>query len=899
MKRENVKKPIPSRAHHDQNVVGPWPGNDIVPDTDSIPFPDEAILGSIPDRFEQQVAQYPNRMAIKSRGRMYTYDEVNRSANRTAHAVLGHNSEGEKAVALFLEHGASPVIALLGVLKSGNMYVPIDPDLPSERISYMFGDSQAKLVITNDKNLSAVQRFVSDTMTIINIDALGDEFSERDPLLPLKPDTLAAVIYTSGSAGQPKGVLSTHCNVLHAIKLRTNHHRICSDDRIALLCSFSFGASRGEIFGALLNGAAVFPFDISPFHPEEEGLSNLADWLIREKITATSFVPTVFRHFVEALTGDEAFPDLHIIVLGGETITRRDLSLFSQHFSDHALLRLSFGMSEACSAVTIVFVDTTTEIHGDIVPVGYPLEDFEILLLNEDGEEVGYDRVGEIAVKSRYLSPGYWRKPELTAECFMSCPGEEGLRMYRTGDLGRMSPDGCLFHLGRKDLQVKVRGYRIEIAEIERALLSIDDVSHAAVVVHPHAHGDKRLAAYIECDKTSRPTITSMRAVLKERLPEYMIPFYFVFVDKLPVTPSGKIDRQALPVPDASRPEIDTPFIEPRTAMEKRLSDIWGDILDISPIGIRDDFFDLGGHSLSAAQVFAHIEGIFRKRLPVSVLFEAPTIEKLAAVLWEEVEVENRSMIVPIQTEGAKLPFFCVHTLTGDVVAYGELARHLGQDQPFYGIRARGLDGKLKPHTEIETMAAQYINEMRRVQPEGPYFLGGMCFGGVVAFEMAQQLHAQGQEIGLLTLFDTPCPPFYFIRHILFQLRRYSWHLKEEALGAIRRVSGHSTVPGKRSLAHRLVSLRTTIRVLRVDRANHCALQKYHPQVYPGRIVHFFRSQYWSRQSQDLRMEWEKYAAGGVEIQTNPGDHHTMLREPHVRSLAEKLRGYLERAQSG
>lgn len=875
----------------------PCPERDIVPHNDYIPFPDEAIEGSIPDRFEQQAVMYPDRIAIKSRGRVYTYDDVNRSANRVAHAILNHGGEGPHAVALFLEHGPSPVLAILGILKSGNMYVPIDPCLPPERVSYMFNDSQAKLLITNDRNYSAVRGFVSEDMTIINIDTLDHKLSDENPGLPLKPDTLAAILYTSGSTGQPKGIMSEHYNVLHAVKVGTNHRHISKDDRLALLQSCSVGISRGEIFGALLNGATLLPFDVSPFHPKEEGLNHLARWLVRERITVITMVPTVFRYCIETLTGEETFPSLRLITFGGETVYHRDLELFKQHFSDDCLLRLSMGMSETCSAVTSVYVTKRTEIHGDSMPVGYPHEGIDLLILDEDGRELGSGGTGEIAIRSRCLSPGYWRKPELTAQHFSNCPGKEGFRIYRTGDLGLMSHTGCLYHLGRKDMQVKVRGYRIEPAEVEGALLNIEGISHAAVVVDTDTQGENRLVAYIVFDRRSTSAVPHLRALLKESLPEYMIPSVYLFMDKLPMTISGKVDKKALPAPQPSRQALDSPFAAPHTSVEQRLAAIWSSILKVPSIGIHDDFFDLGGHSLSAVQVFAQIEKRFGKKLPISILFKASTIEKLAAVLSEYDEPENWPTIVPIQTEGSKPPFFCVHDLSGDVVGYAELARKLDPDQPFYGLRAQGLGGKGKPDTQIETMASRYTSEICRIQPEGPYVLGGMCFGGVVAFEIARQLQKQGQTIELLALFDTPCPPFSVPSNILFHLRRYSYHLKENIPGLIRRFSDHSPTHERRNLVDRFFPFRTMIRILRVDRTNQRALRRYSPRSYPGSIVLFSASQPLTKHSHNLQKRWKRYATGGIDVHIVPGDHHTMLREPNVRVLAEKLNEHLTRMQ--
>lgn len=858
------------------------------------PFPDEDVEKSVPQVFAQAVSRYPDRLAVKAGRHTISYRELDDASNRIAQAILARRGAGAEAVALLLDHGLAPVTAILGVLKTGKFYVALDPTNAPSRLSYILKDTQSEIIVTDRRNYSLATELSRKKCQLLNVDHLQSSQSQNAPNISISPDSIAAVFYTSGSTGQPKGVIHAHRNFLYPVKISTNFRHMCMNDRVAQLFSWSFSWSKTNMFAPLLNGGMVFPFDL-----KSKGLEKLAGWLIREEITICDFVATAFRNFIATLTRDEEFPKLRILAIGGETVHRRDIELYREHFSHNCLLQLSMGITETCSRITSAFIDRTTEIQGDIMPAGYSTDGTEIMLLDEGGAEVDSGQVGEIVVKSRYLSPGYWNKPEMTAQTFLPIPGEEGLRMYRTGDLGRMSSDGCLYHLGRKDFQVKVRGHRVETTEVERALVTIEGISHAAVVAHPDPHGENRLAAYMVCRPPFKPTITRLRSLLKEKLPEYMMPSIFMFLDDLPKTTSGKIDIKDLPNPDASRPVLDTQYVAPRTTVEKKLAHIWSGILNVSPVGVGDDFFDLGGHSLSAAQLFSRIEKDFRKKLPLSILFKAPTVEKLAAVLSEKDESESWPIIVPIQSQGSKLPFFCIHDLSGDVVGYAELARNLGSDQPFYGLRAQGLDGKRKPLTRIETMASRYVTEMRSVQPEGPYVLGGMCLGGVVAFEMARQLHTQGQEIRLLVLLDSPCPPFTLQSHVLFQVKRYSWHIRENISGLVRRIYGRAPVPGRLSFIQRLFIFRTTIRKLRVDRANQRALQKYRPQPYPGSIVIFLVNQPLTKYSHGLRMRWKNYAGNGIEVHTIPGNHHTLLREPHVQLLAEKLNEYLSVVQSG
>ena len=865
----------------------------IGPTNTFIPFRDEDVEQSVLVRFSQVVKRYPDRLAAEAGHHTLTYRELDDASDRIAQTILDKRGPGAEPVALLLDHDVAPIITILGILKTGKFYVALDPTNAHSRLRYILEDTQTGIIVTNRKHYSFATELSPNDCVVFDIDDLGSFNSKTELKTSITPDSLAAIYYTSGSTGQPKGVLNSHRNILHTVREKTNTCHMCRDDRVALLFSYSVSWSESVVFSALLNGGAVFPFDV-----KSDGLANVADWLLQEEITIFDTVSTVFRNFIKTLSGEEKFPKLRLISVGGETVHRRDVEFYRKHFPKDCLLRLALGMSEASSGVTCIFLDKTSEIKGDIMPVGYPVEGIQIMLLDNDDKDVGCEGVGEIAIKSRYLAPGYWRKPELTAQSFQTCPGEDNVRIYRTGDLGRLSSDGCLFHLGRKDFQVKVRGYRVETAEVERALLNTGTVSQAAVVARPDARSENRLVAYIVCNRTPQPTVTQLRGLLSETLPGYMLPSNFVFMGALPMTVSGKVDFKELPVPDVSRPELDSPFVGPRSTIEKRLADMWGEILDISTIGIHDDFFDLGGHSIHASILFALIEKNFGKKLPLSTLLSAPTIEELAAVLCEEDESGSWSCLVPIQRGGSKLPFFCVHNLTGDVVVYAELARSLGSDQPFYGLRAQGLDGKQKPYTEIEAMASHYIGEVRTVQPEGPYLLGGMCFGGVVAFEMAQQLQAQGSEVGLLVLFDTPCPPISLKQHLYFVIERYTWHLREDTLGIMGRTHHQSRISRQYGHFDRLRSLPNILKILRVDRANNRALRKYRPQCYTGRIVHFLARQPFVPRSPDMRKRWETYTAMGIEEHTIPGDHHTVLGEPHVQLLAKKLDEYLSGVSS-
>jgi len=592
-------------------------------------FRPEEIEQSIPNRFEQQVAKYPERIAVKSKNYTLTYDTLNKTANHVAHAILAQRGEGEEPIALLLENDAPMIASVLGVLKAGKMYVPLDPGFPVSRNADVLVDSEARLIVTNTKHFSLAKELAATKFAWINIDELDHTLSGENPRLNVSADALAYILYTSGSTGKPKGVVQNHRNVLHLIMRHTNRAGIRPDDRVALLRSFSVHGGTLQTFGALLNGAVVLPFDV-----KNEGVQELARWLAREEITIGRLGPTLFRHLAAIVDKEDRFPSPREISFSGESLHKNDVELCRQRFPEDCILVNSFGATEVSSCCEYI-VDRETRIEDGVVPCGYPTTDMEVFLLDDHGKETRLGEIGEIAVKSCYLALGYWRKPELTQAKFLPDPKGGDARIYLTGDVGRKLPDGRLVHLRRKDFQVKIRGYRVEVSEVESTLLTLGNVKEAVVVRREDGGEEKRLVAYVVADRTPAPSITMLRSALREKLPDYMIPAAFVVLDAMPLTPNGKVDRSALPAPDQSRPELENSFVAPRTPVEELLAEIWAEVLGLERVGIHDDFFDLGGHSLLATRVVSRIHKALQLEFPLRILFEAFTVAGLAERIEE------------------------------------------------------------------------------------------------------------------------------------------------------------------------------------------------------------------------------------------------------------------------
>lgn len=591
------------------------------------PFDNSAIEQSLSARFEQQVARYPDHIAVAGDETCLKYAELNRAANRIARVILARLGKGEETVALLFQPGTSIIETILGVLKAGKIYVALDPAYPFARTAYMLEDCEAKLVLTDGKHLSLAKQLAQGGQKIVDCGGIEIGVDAENLDFSLRGNAPAFILYTSGSTGNPKGVLHNHRNVLVEARNYTNDVQICPEDRMSVWHSFSYANSIRNLYGALLNGAAVFPYDLP-----NQGLMPLADWIRKNQITMIHTLATTFRAFVDTLAADATFPSLRVLRLGGEPINKNDIRSFQRHFAPHCVLMHVMGPTETFS-IRRHFIRHDWNSDQDKVPVGYAVPDKEVLLLDDAGRPVGPDEIGEIAVRSKYLAVGYWRQPQLTESTFVPDPGGGEERIYLTGDLGVMRPDGCLIHMGRKDFQLKIRGHRIEASEIEMALSRFDSIKAAVVHAQPDGDGEQRLVAYIVPASGKLVTANELRQGLSQTLPHFMIPSNFVFLEDFPLLPNGKVNRRALPVPNPERPVLPVPYVSPRNPTESTLERIWIDVLNLEKVGVHDRFLDLGGDSLRASRILTRTNESLKLQLSISDLFETETIAQLAALI--------------------------------------------------------------------------------------------------------------------------------------------------------------------------------------------------------------------------------------------------------------------------
>ena len=589
-----------------------------------VEFTKEETEQSISERFEKIVRLHPQRLALKLGDEALSYEALNRAANQIAHAIFAKGGKQDEPIALLLGKGIKLAAAIFGALKTGRIYVLLNPSLPSTRVDFILKNSGARIIVTDSDRLSLATGLAGRRLHLINVTEMDSRLPSSNPALSISPDALTWITYTSGSTGEPKGVVQNHRNLLHLIRTQTNDLHICSQDRLAMLMS-----AAGDMLLALLNGAAIFPPNKKENRPDD-----LGNWLIQEKITVYSSVPSVFRNFVHALGDHQTFPNVRLIRLTGEAVYRTDVEAYRKNFPESCILVNRLSSTEV-PTFRQYFIDHSSTIADHIVPVGYAVEGHEVFLVRDDGQEASTNEVGEIAVKSRHLSRGYWRNPELTRAKFSPVSAEEEKRIFKTGDLGRMSADGCLASLGRKDFQVKIRGHRVELAEVERALLDLGQFREVVVVALSDQAGEPRLVAYLVPIGGTVVRADALRALLSEKLPDPMIPLSFVALGSIPLTSTGKVDRNALPAPSRTRPDLHTSFVAPRTFLEKELAQIWAEILALDGVGIHDNFFDLGGHSLAATRIVSRVIKTFQMDVPLQALFVAPTVAEMTAMLTE------------------------------------------------------------------------------------------------------------------------------------------------------------------------------------------------------------------------------------------------------------------------
>ncbi len=868
-----------------------------------------AAPATVHEAFEAHARAVPGAPAVLLSDREISYAELNALANRLAHRLRDLGVGPERFVGLCAHRSVETLAAILAVLKAGGALLPLDPADPQERLEGMIEDARPHIVLADPQNRA---RFGKEGT--LWLDEVAGSAEDSDPRPQADRANAAYALYTSGSSGAAKGVVVEHRGLLNFLTwtdrslLRERSLMVPVISRLTLAPSFK------QLFAPWLRGDPAWL-------PDERVVADpvaLLRALSGRRDVALNCVPHLWQAMLEAAAaGLASVPDtLRLVCLQGEMPTQ---SLVDRSFAalDELELWNVYGATEMGIATAACIRP------GDAVSIGQPIAGVDAHVLDEELRPVAADEAGELHVGGVGLARGYLSRPALTAERFIPDPlaDEPGARLFKTGDIGRRTANGELRFVARRDRLMKIRGFRVEPSEVEEAIGRHPGVARCAVAGTRDARGGDRLLAYAVAEDRGAPTLGELRGFLASKLPAYMLPSRLIVLEALPRAASWKIDRRELErMGDAHHRSAETDparlaapsqrrpahgDIAPRNALELELVGMWERLLDVRPIGVEDDFFELGGDSLLAVRLLTEARSRFGVELPM--LFHAPTVRALAVAVEDGAGSAWRSL-VPLNAYGSRRPFFFVSPHTGNVVGFAGLARHLGSDRPFYALQPQGLDGSAAPHTRVEDMAAHYLEEIRSVQGSGPYLVGGRCYGGRVAFEMARQLEAAREEVALLALLEAPADLLPNHRADLDAAERGSDQVGEARGRAavrqpIRRVANRArtiwSAARWRLRRQRLPITQSLGGVERVslssfERATYAAHRAYLGGSYSGTVVHFL-----SEESIALGLHhgWPELAEN-VELERVPGNHLTLVREPLVLVLADSLTARAEAAEA-
>jgi len=873
--------------------------------------------------FEEYAERMPDAIAVASSEGRLKYSELNRQANRLAAHLRGLGIGPEVAVGILLEPSIEMVVGVLGILKAGGGYVPIDPSFPKDRIEFILEDSGVSVLLTRN---SIKERLTASGINVFCMDEdvkLLTAYDDANLQSNVTIENQVYTIYTSGSTGRPKGVVVEQRQILNYLYAILNRFELKPGAQYAMLQPLAVDSCNTVFIPSLCAGGTLH---VMP-HDQAADPYAVIEYFRHNRMEVLKIAPSHLSALVEACPTEDLLPH-DVLALGGEAShwdwVRGTLQPLAPPTSK---MFIHYGPTETTVGMLTYRIQPDSPRRGTLVPLGYSLPNTRVYILDHAIQPVPIGVAGEIYIGGDCVARGYLNRPELTAERFTPDPfsNNPGARLYRTGDLARWLLGGEIEFLGRTDYQVKIRGYRIELNEIDAMLNQHAAVEKAITIARENGAAGKHIVAYVvpkrigsnssEGDVKYLPL--RLRDFLKGQLPEYMIPSNIVVLDAMPLSPQGKVNLRALPDPSIEVMPHDS-LEMPRTLLQAQLVEIWEEVLNTGPIGITDDFFQIGGHSLLAVRMMTMIRNRLKRTMPLASLFRNPTIANLAKLLAQSSDGLASSVLVDIQPEGDEVPFFCVHPVGGSVFCYADLARVLGRERPFYGLQAPAPgvfseDALPKSGTTIEQIAALYIREIQRVRPTGPYLLGGWSMGGLIAFEMARQLNQQGERVDMLVLFDTHLPP----------QNREAIDERDELPILIRFAADMSRLIGKDQgdLQEQFCSLDITQQramlldalkrdgvlaedapgeemndLLSVFTRNAMAVDRYSLQPGQQRIILFRAAE--ASAPEQLAQQWRRWAAGGVELCLTPGDHYSMLRRPNVSLVAERLKSYLQLSES-
>jgi amino acid adenylation domain-containing protein len=863
---------------------------------------------TIASLFCSQASDTPDEIALIVGEEKLTYGELDARSNALASELRRRGVGAESLVGVALKRTPSLVVSLLAILKAGGAYVPLDPKYPKDRLAWIIDDSRMRLLLTTQEVMEALPLAHRELQTL-DVSVLDFQLGTEGGLTQSEPaDTsLAYVMYTSGSTGRPKGVMIEHRNVTNFF---AGMDRVLGSTRGVWLAvtSVCFDISVLELLWTLARGFTVVV-------QSEDQLDNLAPAMIKHRVTHLQMTPSLARILMLDPHIKPAFRSLKQILLGGEAVP---VSLVREmrQITDAAIYNM-YGPTETTIWSTAGLV---SDLSTSTIPIGEPILNTEIHILDENLRLVHNGGIGEIFIGGDGVARGYWGRPDLTAERFLTIPQVSCDRLYRTGDLGRFLPDGNLEYLGRTDFQVKLRGHRIELGEIEALLEKCEGVRQAIVVLREDRQDDKRLVAYLVASGAAEPSPQGLRGALESSLPDFMVPSHFVFLSQLPLTANGKIDRKAilnLPPPSIASakpgagPSAKHQGDSNSDPIEEQIREWFQDLLGASDVSEDDDFFALGGHSLVGIRLLSKIRSSYGIQMHLASLLHTRTVRAIAAAVRDakaNAGSSKEKALVPIQPNGNKPPIFLIHAVGGDVLFYEPLAAALGDEQPVFAFRSPLSYQRQMRESSVAEQAQAFVREMQSFYPYGPYFIAGHSYGGVLAFEMARQLYGLGLTPELLVLIDSDLPGSTTQLPLRTQLATLVQNLRNEGMRYLARKSALKFGYLTEVFVHRLQltaaalmemvgrPLPLTLRYARIEEIHYRALARYRPQPYTGKtwlvraVQRGFKGIVSLSQVDDPTLGWSEFAHGGLEIEDVVAEHRNILLAPHAAEIAEKIK---------
>lgn len=861
-------------------------------------YPQENLSVLISESLEKHAV----KTAIRFYGESISNKQLLAKSNQLAAFLIQKGIRKGDVVGVALDRSIEMVISILAVLKSGAAYIPLDPTYPQERIDYMLQDSKAKLLLVHQKYEG---QFLPDGEEVLleNILSTLDNYSSENPMVEITGDDLAYVLYTSGSTGNPKGVQIEHHNLVNFLKSIQKWPGISEDDSMLAISTISFDIAGLELFLPLISGAQIVMADSQTAKDGYELLK-----LIKSSgVSLIQATPATFRMLLDS-GWDEKLPVR--IFCCGEAL-QPDLA--------RKLSKLCIGLWNMYGPTETTIYSTGKQIFEDDekITIGHPIDNTQIYILDEQLNLLPEGEIGEIFIGGDGVARGYLNQPELTAARFPKdqFTQKAGKKIYRTGDVGRFLQDGEIEYLGRADHQVKIRGHRVELGEVETQLSHLEKIDQAVVIAREDPSGNQRLVAYVIAPQINKNEekdfINNWKTLLKEVLPPFMIPAQIVLLQEFPLTPNNKIDRKALPEPEML--VSSAIFALPQTDLEKLVAAIWCKVLGRSAISIYDNFFEIGGHSLSAVKIMSMLEKETGKRLPLASLFEHSDIQSLSLLLQKDDDAFAWNSLVPIKATGNKVPVYIIHGTGSNILNFSSFAFYMDPDQPIYGLQAKGLNGSDEPLDNIEEIAAHYLTEVIKHNADGPYALAGYSFGGYVAIEMARQLRLMGKEVKMLGMIDTNAvehiPDTNVLQKvstkIIRQFKKSAWiasSLITEPKATINyQLSFISNKLKSISIYLGLLKEEETaeeysLKLKHISEQNDTAYNNYRLKPFDG-TIDLFKAKKRVYFVDDFNfLGWKKYALKGVKIYEVPGDHKTMLESPNDRTFAKLLQTCLNQS---